>query len=85
MIGLIYFIIFYALQLLYCRYINRWLIKFSGKWRPLTADNYPLWFFPIAGLVMTTIIAQIEYFSTEPTKKNPGKLLKWFNSHDLKK
>jgi amino acid permease len=84
MIGLLYFITFYALQLLYCRSINRLLIKVTGKWRALD-DDYPLWFIPIIGIVIITMIAVLEYLSTKPEKKTSGKLSKWFNSYDLKK
>ena len=84
MIGILYFIVFYALQLLYCRHINRRLVKLTGKWRPLTDDNYPLWFVPFIGFIVVTIIAGSEYFENKAAMSD-GKLSKWFNSYDLKK
>lgn len=80
---MIYFILFYCVQILYVRWVVRKIIKWKGRWRTVS-ETLGIPYMPIVGMMVATIA----FMSEMPTTRRDhttGKFFMWLNNHDLKK
>ena len=88
------------LQLIYCRWVQRRLIKLTAerKWTELVSIEIPVWvgIIPIVGPLMITVLALLDYSEVKEELRRSGKIVTlrdtwickivdWFNNADLKK